>query len=107
MTNDNDRASFEAHFMGCGYDFTPDNNDSYKCGITSILWRGYQAARANSGWLPEEIKPCPYVSGFNSNNTEVSWFLKRYEGYFDFILVDNGKPSRCFRFLPTPPKGEE
>lgn len=45
-----------------------------------------------------EIVPCPYVNGFGSDNNEVSFILKKYDEYSDFIIFDSGKPSRCFRF---------
>lgn len=45
-----------------------------------------------------EIKPCPYINGFNVYNAEVSFILQKYDTYSDFILFDNGTPSRCFRF---------
>ncbi len=44
----------------------------------------------------EEIKPCPYASF--TNNDGVSFILKEYDRYSDFVLFDDGKPSRCFRF---------
>lgn len=47
----------------------------------------------------EEIKPCPYVNGFSSDNADVSFMTKDYEGYLDFILFRGAKPDRCFRFL--------
>lgn len=51
----------------------------------------------------EEIKPCPYVSGFAADNTGVSFVLQKYDYYSDFVIFENGKPSRCFRFyLPQP-----
>jgi len=52
------------------------------------------------GQAIEEIKPCPYVNGFGSDNSNVSFVFKKYEPYSDFILMENGKPSRCFRFSP-------
>lgn len=48
-----------------------------------------------------EIKPCPYVNGFSSDNSDVSFMFKKYEGYSDFILFEEGKPTRCFRFTET------
>lgn len=53
-----------------------------------------------------EIIPCPYVNGFSAENSDVSFMLKKYEGYSDFVLFEDGKPHRCFRFsaglIPSP-----
>jgi len=46
----------------------------------------------------EEIKPCPYINGFMADNTGVSFMLRSYDTYKDFILFEDGKPNRCFRF---------
>ena len=45
-----------------------------------------------------ELKPCPYVNTPLSKNEDISFVLKSYPTYSDFILFDNGKPERCFRF---------
>lgn len=50
----------------------------------------------------QELKPCPYVNGFSSDNTDVNFMLKKYDAYSDFVLFENGKPSRCFRFSKDP-----
>lgn len=52
---------------------------------------------------PIEIKPCPYVNGFSADNAGVDFMLKKYERYSDFVLFDDGKPARCFRFAHTTP----
>lgn len=69
------------------------------------------AARREDGQveLPrvEEIKPCPYVNGFSSDNVRVSFMLKPYGGYSDFVLFDAGKPVRCFRFTSPTPEVEQ
>ncbi len=55
---------------------------------------------------PIEIVPCPYVNGFSSDNAGVSFITYKYDHYSDFVLFEDGKPSRCFRFPvavnPTP-----
>lgn len=52
----------------------------------------------------KEIKPCPYVNGFSSDNSDVEFMLRKYDGYSDFVLFEEGKPARCFRF--SAPKRE-
>jgi hypothetical protein len=51
----------------------------------------------------KEIKPCPYVNGLSSDNTDVNFMLKTYRRYSDFVLFENGTPKRCFRFTPQEP----
>jgi len=52
--------------------------------------------------LVREIKPCPYINGFSSDNSDVNFMLKRYQHYSDFVLFEGGKPARCFRFAEPP-----
>lgn len=49
-----------------------------------------------------EIKPCPYINGFAADNTGVSFIFHRYDSYSDFVLFDNARPARCFRFAKSP-----
>ena len=50
----------------------------------------------------KEIVPCPYVNTPLSKNNDVNFILKPYPAYTDFILFDDGKPLRCFRFSAPP-----
>jgi hypothetical protein len=59
-------------------------------------WQGINAV--------QEIKPCPYVNGLIADNSDVSFMLKKYEQYSDFILFEAGEPVRCFRFFAQPPQ---
>lgn len=55
---------------------------------------------------PVEIKPCPYINGYSSDNSDVSFVLKNYETYSDFVVFTEGRPDRCFRFTrPALAKG--
>jgi hypothetical protein len=54
----------------------------------------------------KEIKPCPYVNGFTADNKGVSFVLQKYNGYSDFVLFEDGKPNRCFRFATNPTSHE-
>lgn len=53
MTNEQLRAEFEAEF-GVDYHLEREG-DGYKPLEAKLLWKGYQAARANSGWLQDAV----------------------------------------------------
>ncbi len=59
-----------------------------------------QGKRAEGVGAVEELKPNPYVNGWVDNNG-VSFILKKYNCYSDFVLFEDGKPTRCFRFTTT------
>jgi hypothetical protein len=47
--------------------------------------------------LAQEISPCPYATFSPEENQGVSFIVKKHDDYFDYVEIENGKPSRCIR----------
>lgn len=68
-------------------------------------WLGWEASAARTTpqtLLPcEEIKPCPYINDFSSDNSDVEFMLRDYGPYRELVTFEAGNPTRCFR-MATP-----
>lgn len=79
-------------------------------GLATITREHYDALTIpQSQWHPIAtlLEPCPYVTFDAQANKKMSFMVKRFEGYFDYIEIQDGKPVRCIQVtLPTPPAAE-